>query len=157
MYLALKLVHVLAVVLFVGNITVGIFWKSYADLTKDPRIIVYTMRGILRADRWFTIPGIIVLVIAGIGAAQVGHLPILGTGWILWAIILLVISGIAFGPLTRVQRQIAALDDQAGSFDWNRYEALSRLWALWGMFALVTPLLAVAFMVLKPALPAFHM
>lgn len=156
MYLALKLVHVLAVVLFVGNITVGIFWKSYADITKDPRIIVYTMHGILRADRWFTIPGIIVLVIAGVGAALVGHLPILGTGWILWAIIMLVISGVAFGPLTRVQRQIVALGDQAGSFDWNRYEALSRLWALWGLFALVTPLLAVAFMVLKPALPAFH-
>ncbi len=28
MYLILKLVHVLAVIVFVGNITVGVLWKA---------------------------------------------------------------------------------------------------------------------------------
>lgn len=156
MYLALKLVHVLAVIAFVGNITVGIFWKSFADRTKDPRVIVLTMRGIMGADRWFTIPGVVVLVLAGVATAIVGHWSILGTGWILWSLILLVISGFAFGPLSRTQRRITEMGDQSGSFDWEKYEALSRAWAAWGFLALVTPLIAVALMILKPALPAFH-
>ncbi len=159
MYLALKLVHVLAVIVFVGNITVGVLWKAIGDRTRNPAIMAHTMLGIIRADRVFTIPAIIVLVIAGVGAAQVGHLSILGTGWILWAIVLFVISGIAFGPLSRVQRQIAqvaAAGTSSAGMDWKRYDTLSNQWALWGTIALIAPLLAVACMVLKPALPAFH-
>ena len=92
MYLGLKLVHVLAAIVFVGNITVGVLWKAMADRTRDPAIAAYTMAGIIRADRVFTIPAIVVLIIAGVGTAQVGHLSILGTGWILWAIVLFVIA-----------------------------------------------------------------
>jgi uncharacterized membrane protein len=159
MYLALKLVHVAAVIVFVGNITVGVLWKSIGDKTRDPAIMAYTMKGIIRADQVFTIPAIIVLLVGGIGAAQVGHLSILGTGWILWAIVLFIISGIAFGPLSSAQRSIrdVALEGVAtGRMDWNRYEALSKRWNVFGLIALVAPLFAVALMVLKPALPAFH-
>ncbi len=159
MYLILKLVHVVAVIMFVGNITIGIFWKEIADRTKDPRIVAHTIAGIIRADRLFTIPAIVVLLIGGIGAAQVGHLSILGTGWILWAIVLFVIAGIAFGPVSRAQRQLRDLADAgvaSGAMDWARYEQLSMQWNVWGTIATLAALIAVAFMVLKPALPAFH-
>lgn len=154
MYLVLKLLHIFAVIVFVGNIIVGIFWKTFGDLTKDPRIIVHTMRGILRADRWFTMPGVLLLLIFGIGAAQVGHIPILRTGWILWSIVMLIISGLAFGPLSRVQRQIAGLSDSPDAFDSERYEALSKAWNAWGALALITPIIAIVLMVLKPSIPA---
>ena len=36
LYLAFKVLHILAVVMFLGNITTGIFWKEHADRTKDP-------------------------------------------------------------------------------------------------------------------------
>ena len=39
MYLALKTLHLLAVVLFLGNIITGLFWKAHADRSADPRII----------------------------------------------------------------------------------------------------------------------
>jgi uncharacterized membrane protein len=158
-YLVLKLVHVAAVIAFVGNISIGIFWKHIADRTRAPGIIAHTMQGIIGADRIFTIPAIVVLLVAGIGAAQVGHIPILGTGWILWSIVLFIIAGLAFGPIARAQRQMRdlALAGSAGaSMDWTRYEALSKRWAGFGLVATIAPLVAVAFMVLKPALPAFH-
>jgi uncharacterized membrane protein len=158
MYLALKFVHVLAVIIFVGNITVGIFWKTIADATRDPRIIAHTIKGILGADRWFTIPAIIVLLIGGFGAAGVAHYPILGTGWILWGLGLFIIAGIAFGPVTRSQRRLLAIAQSAvssGVMNWEEYEQGSRVWNIAGTIALITPLLAVAVMVLKPALPAF--
>ena len=156
MYVALKFVHVLAVIMFVGNITIGIFWKTFADRTKDPRIIAHTIAGIIGADRWFTIPGVILLLIAGLGTAAVGHISILGTGWILWAIVLFIIAGVAFGPIARAQRALHALAEagSAGSMDWVRYEALSRTWNIFGSIATIAALIAVLLMVTKPVLPA---
>ncbi|TMQ55033.1 MAG: DUF2269 family protein, partial [Candidatus Eisenbacteria bacterium] len=58
LYLGLKLLHVLAVVLFLGNITTGVFWKANADRTRNPVVIANMLEGIIRADRLFTIPPI---------------------------------------------------------------------------------------------------
>jgi len=159
MYLFLKLVHVIAVIFFVGNITIGVFWKTIADQTKDPRVIAHTVAGIIRADRIFTIPAIFVLLIGGFGAAQIGNIPILSTGWILWGLILFIIAGICFGPVSRAQRQlrdIASAGAASGTMDWARYNQISTQWNVWGTIASVAPLIAVALMVLKPVLPAFH-
>jgi uncharacterized membrane protein len=153
MYLIFKLVHVLAVIAFVGNITVGLFWKRFADDTKDQAIIAHTIDGIIRSDRIFTIPGVILVIIGGFGAAIVGRYPILSTGWLLWGIILFVISGMAFGPVARSQREMLAA---AKAGNWDLYHQLSKSWDFWGSIALLTPLLAAAIMIVKPALPAFH-
>ena len=158
-YFVLKLLHVAAVVMFLGNTTTGVFWKADADRTRDPVIIAHVMRGIIRSDRWFTVPGVVGIVTAGILAAIVGDLPILGTGWIFWSIVLFSISGLAFMiRLAPLQRSLAGLADEAARagtpLDWPLYERLSRQWAIWGAIALVTPLIALALMVLKPALPA---
>ena len=55
-YLTLKMLHIVAVVLFLGNIITGVFWKDHADRSRDPRIILAILEGIVRSDRWFTIP-----------------------------------------------------------------------------------------------------
>jgi uncharacterized membrane protein len=158
-YLILKFVHIAAVVLFLGNIITGLFWKAHADHTRDPRVIAHTFVGIIRSDRWFTIPGVVVILIAGFGAAIVGRISILGTGWILWSIVLFSLSGLAFSfQVAPLQTKLAALAQagvESGEFDWARYHSLSRSWELWGLFALLTPVAAVVLMVLKPHLPAF--
>lgn len=158
MYLLLKALHVLAVVMFLGNITTGVFWKAHADRTRDPRLIAHVLDGIIRSDRLFTNPGVILIVLAGVGTALVGRLPLLGTGWILWSIVLLSAAGAAFGarvaPLQRRMLEVARAGE-TGEMDWARYERLSRQWAFWGAVALATPLAALALMVLKPALPGF--
>jgi uncharacterized membrane protein len=157
MYLVLKTVHVLAVVMFMGNITTGIFWKRHADRTRDPRLIAHAIEGIIASDRWFTLPGVLLIIIAGFGAAGVGHLKMLGTGWILWSIVLFTISGIAFmaqvAPLQKRMAKLMRAGAESGSPDWEQYERLSRAWDLWGAVALITPLVALVLMVLKPELP----
>jgi uncharacterized membrane protein len=155
MYLFLKLIHVTAVVLFLGNIITGVFWKIHADRSDDPAIIAHTMDGIIRADRLFTVPGVILIVIGGFGAASVGHLPMLRTRWILAGIVLLTLSGIAFmGWLVPVQRKLHALSRAAegdpARMDWDGYKRLSRQWNVSGLIALLAPILALVLMVLKP-------
>jgi len=155
LYLGFKLLHVLAVVLFLGNITTGVFWKANADRTRNPVVIANMLEGIIRADRLFTIPPIALILAGGIGAAVVGKYPILGTGWIFWSIVLFTISGIAFmavvGP---AQRKMLALVRRSGeSLDWAAYRALSVQWEIWGAIALLAPAIAAALMVMKPAIP----
>lgn len=151
-----KLFHVSAVIVFLGNIITGLFWHAHAARTRDAKILAHTMDGIIRADRLFTMPGVLVIILAGFGGAGVQRLPVLGTGWILWTIVLFTISGIAFmarvAPLQRKLRDLASASAQAGTFDYTAYHALARKWEFWGAVALLTPLAGLVLMVLKPNL-----
>lgn len=153
MYQTLKFIHVFAVILFLGNIITGLFWKMHADGTRDRAIIAHTLRGLIRADRWFTVPGVVVITAAGILAAIQAGLPLLRTGWILWSIIAFSLSGIAFawkvGPL---QKRLLTLTTSNAPLDWPAYRALSLQWELWGLFATLTPAVAVGLMVWKPVM-----
>ena len=157
MYLVLKLIHIAAVILFLGNIITGLFWKFHADGTDDPRIISHSFEGIIRSDRWFTIPGVWAILLSGFGAAIQGRLPILGTGWIFWSIVLFSISGLIFGlrvaPLQAQIVKIARTGAESGQFDWPHYRTLARTWEIWGLMATLALCGAVALMVLKPGIP----
>jgi uncharacterized membrane protein len=154
MYPWFKLLHVAAVIAFLGNITTGLFWHAFAARTRDPRILAHTMSGIIASDRIFTIPGVVVIMVGGIASAILGNFPILRTSWILWTLVLFTISGIAFMarvvPLQRQLRGMAEAGAQSGKFDYAAYHALAKRWELWGAVALLTPLGGLVLMVLKP-------
>lgn len=154
MYLWLKVIHVAAVVIFLGNIITGLFWHAFASRTRDPRLLAHTVSGIIRSDQVFTIPGVAGIAVAGVWAAIVGHYPIMRTPWILWSLILFAISGISFmtrvAPLQRELRRIAENGRDGGSFDWARYAAVTRQWEIWGAVATLAPVAALCLMILKP-------
>ena len=155
-YLTWKLLHIASVIIFLGNITTGLFWAAQAHRTRDFRVITSTFEGIIRSDRWFTIPGVIGIIVTGFALALNARTPILGTGWIFWPIILFTISGIVFGVwVAPLQRNIVRLAQTAESSArvWDTYEANYRRWELWGLVALLTPVAALVIMVLKPFLP----
>jgi len=154
LYLVLKSLHVISVVLFLGNIITGVFWKAHADRTGDLRARAQALDGIIKSDSWFTVPGVLLIIATGVALALIGNLPLLRTFWIVWSLVLFGISGLAFafmvGPL---QKKLLA-NAQAGlAGNWNQaeYEALSRSWALWGLVATAAPLVALFLMVMKPA------
>jgi uncharacterized membrane protein len=153
-YAALKALHILAVAIFLGNIITGLFWKAHADRTGDTRFMAHTLDGIIRSDRWFTIPGVIAIVLFGVGGAIVGRLPILGTSWIWQSIVLFTVSGLAFvfqvAPLQVRLRALAQSAASGGPWDPALYRRLSHRWELWGALAILTPLIALVLMVSKP-------
>ena len=65
-YLFLKLIHVVAVIIFMGNIITGLFWMRQANKTNNFSIISFTMKGVIASDRWFTIPGVVVITPRGL-------------------------------------------------------------------------------------------
>lgn len=157
-YLTIKLLHIASVVIFLGNITTGLFWARLAHKTRDFKLIASTFDGIIRSDRLFTGPGVAGIVITGFIGAINAKLPILGTGWILWPIVLFSISGLVFAIwVAPLQRRILATALAADSSDvaWQGYARKFKEWEIWGLVALLTPVAALVIMVLKPALPGF--
>lgn len=156
LYLALKALHVFAVAMFLGNIATGVFWKEHADRTRDPRIIAHVMHGIIVSDRLFTVPGVLLIIVAGVMAAIVGHLPLLGTGWVFWGIVLFALSGAAFmgwvAPLQKRMLKLMRAGAESGSPDWAEYHKLSRAWAAWGAISLLLVVVVLVLMVVKPAI-----
>jgi uncharacterized membrane protein len=153
-YLFLKSLHVLAVVLFLGNIITGVFWKFHADRAGDLRAREVAIAGIIRSDRWFTMPGVSLIIVTGLWMALGAHMPLIGTPWILWGIVLFGISGVCFGAFVGpLQRKLLAnvRAGIAGQWDRAAYQRLSRGWEIWGGIATLTPLIALFLMVLKPA------
>jgi uncharacterized membrane protein len=155
MYLLIKLLHIAAVIAFIGNIATGLFWHTHAARTRDPKLLAHTMDGIIRSDRLFTVPGVVVIIVTGVAAAIYGNLPMLRTGWILWTLIFFIVSGLIFmirvTPLQRQLRALAVAGVQCGSFEYAQYHALAVRWEIWGAAALLTPLAGLALMVLKPS------
>ncbi len=123
----------------------------FAEKTKDPDKIAFAFKGIIKADKYFTVPGVIVITLFGIAGAMHAGIPILGTGWILWSIILFSISGVVFMvKLVPLQKQLAALASDKEKFNWDEYHQLAKQWDFWGYIALLTPWIATILMVLKP-------
>ena len=150
-YFILVLIHVSSVIIFLGNISIAPFWKNHAERTKDRQNILNTWEGIIKADRLFTMPGVLLLLIFGLGGALHGGLNLLGTGWIFWSIILYVISGIAFmAKVSPIQKKIVALAKNESKFSWEEYQKLATQWDIWGSVATITPWIAVILMVIKP-------
>ncbi|MFI5237513.1 MAG: DUF2269 family protein [Ignavibacteriales bacterium] len=150
-YLILVLIHVIAVIIFLGNITIAPFWKSQAEKTKERLLILNTWEGIIRADKFFTMPGVVLLLIFGLGGAMHGGFPLVETGWIFWSIILYAFSGATFMfKVSPLQKKIVALAKDESNFSWEEYQYLAKQWDIWGTFATITPWVAVILMVIKP-------
>ena len=146
-----KLIHVLAAIIFLGNITIGIFWKIQADKSMDRHRIADAFKNIILADKIFTMPSVTILFVFGMGAAMQGGYSLVETPWIFWGIIMLAISAFAFmSKLVPIQKQILTLVKDEKKYTQDEYLRLSRRWNTWGTITIIAPYIAVILMVVKP-------
>ena len=149
----LKTLHVLGVVLFLGNIIVTAFWKIMADRTRDLAVIRFAVRATNWADVFFTFGGVVLLAVAGHAlAAQTGMVAL---PWLRWAYGLFAATGLLWlGVLIPLQwaqaRLLAPLSRDAAIP--ARYWRLSLAWAVAGTLATLLPLGIVWLMTVKPSL-----
>jgi uncharacterized membrane protein len=149
-YGLLKFLHLLGVVMLIGNVTVTSFWKVFADRTGDPRLIAHAQHMVTVTDWAFTLPGILLLGIGGFGAAWVAGIDPFGGGWLVRAELLFAGSG-AMWLLILVPLQIR-LGRQARVFARGgpipaSYRRASRLWLVWGVAATI-PLAAATYVMI---------
>jgi uncharacterized membrane protein len=153
LYLILKSLHVVSVILFLGNIITGVFWKIHGDAQGDLRAREQALAGIIASDRLFTLPGVVLIIVSGTWMALSAHIPLLSTLWTAAGIWLFLASGLMFSLRVQpLQKQLLAnvRAGLAGNWDEATYRAMSRAWAIWGGIATLLPLIVIFFMVFKP-------
>jgi uncharacterized membrane protein len=150
-YDVLKLLHLLGVVLLVGNVTVTSIWKLYADGTRDPVVIGFAQRLVTITDWFFTFWGIVLLVGGGYGAAWVAGMDVLRDDWLVASEALFVAAGVIWlfllVPIQVKQARLARGFARGGTIP-EAYWRLSRWWIIWGAVATV-PLVAALWVMLR--------
>ena len=156
MYLVFKLLHITAVIVFVGNIATGLTGTSMPRVRAIHDCWRTHSMGSSAAIVCSPLPAVLIIILTGLALAILGHFPLLTTSWILWSLVLFSISGILFAvrvaPLQRRLRVLAEEAAASGVFAAELFGALALQWRWWGAAALAAPLGALALMVLKPAL-----
>ncbi len=151
-YPILKSIHVIGVILFVGNIAITGWWKAMADRTRDPRILAFAQRQVTLTDWVFTLGGIVLLAVSGALSAIVGGFAPT-TPWLQWG----------SAPVHPLGRDLGCRPGAAADQAWgawrkpspsrarsrDQYWKLERLWVVFGVIATVLPLATVVVMVLK--------
>ena len=146
------IVHLLGVVLLVGNIATAAFWKVRADAQREPVVMYYAARNVMIADYCFTLPGIALIVASGIVMAVRADWPMMGLNWLTVSLLLFAITGVVWGavliPLQRAMIRHSAAAVASGIIP-EAYGRASRLWAIFGIAATLLPIVILYLMVAK--------
>jgi uncharacterized membrane protein len=152
-YNAFKVVHLIGVIAFLGNIIVTAVWKILADRTGDPRVIAYAQRLVTLTDWIFTAGGVVLIVLGGYGMAFTAGIDPRGQFWLVLGQALFGVSGLIWVAVlipTQIAQARAARLFAAGGTIPESYWRLARRWMVWGGIATLIPLANVYVMVFKP-------
>lgn len=148
-----KLMHVLGIILLLGNITVTAVWKVFADRTRDGGIIAFGQRMVTGTDFGLTVPGIILTMVGGYGAMFEARYDFPGPGWLVWSQISFIGAGVIWLgiliPIQVKQARMAREFASAGAIS-DEYRLLARRWLFWGLVATVPLVSALYLMIAKP-------
>lgn len=150
-YLWLKTIHIIGVVLFLGNIIVTAWWKNLADRTRNPQIIAFAQRQVTLTDYVFTAGGALILLVAGLLNVWLYALP-LTLKWIMHGMGFFILSGLIWllvlVPIQSKQAKMARAFNVSEDIP-KEYWQLCRRWNRWGGLAVITPLITLGLMVFK--------
>jgi uncharacterized membrane protein len=145
-------IHVLGIVVFLGNLIVTAVWKTLADRTRDPGVIAYAQRLVTVTDIAFTATGAALITVSGFVLASdwggVGGPSWLTLGFALFGVSALIWLTILV-PTQARQARLARAFSRGGTVP-DRYWRLSLRWYVFGSIATVLPLANVFVMALKP-------
>lgn len=153
MFQVLLVLHILAAIVFVGNIITAAFWKLQADRSGNPATIAATARAVLLADYLFTVPGAVGVVVTGILMIALTSWARFEEPWLAGSLALLLLTGaIWLGILVPLQQRMVDLSQEGivrGALD-PVYARAGRRWALFGGIATALPVVVLFLMVFKP-------
>jgi uncharacterized membrane protein len=144
--------HILGVVIFLGNIIVTAVWKVLADRTRNPAVIGYAQRLVTVTDIAFTATGAALIAVSGqMMADRFGGVG--GENWLTLGFALFIASGVIWVttliPIQVLQSRLARRFVVDGVIP-ERYWRLATLWYVLGAIAILLPLVNIYLMVAKP-------
>lgn len=152
-YLWLKTLHLLGVVLFLGNIIVTGWWKNLADRTKNAQIIAFAQRQVTLTDYIFTAGGAAILFAAGAVNVAMHNLQY-SSKWLSMGSLMFTLSGIIWIVIlipTQIKQAKMAKVFAETSVIPSQYWKMCKTWNIWGAIATLLPLVNIYWMTFKPA------
>ena len=152
-YLILKSLHILGIILLMGNVIVTAWWKFMADRTKNPAIISFAQRQVTLTDFAFTAPGALLAIAAGDSMAYGFIDNSWDVQWLTWGRGLMIASGIIWIAIlipTQIKQTRMARHFEIDKNIPNEYWKLSKRWNIFGSLAVLLPLINIYWMVFKP-------
>jgi uncharacterized membrane protein len=153
MYTVAKFVHIFGVVLLLGNFIVTALWKTRADRTGTPTAIAFAQRAVVQADRAFTVPGILLILVGGYAMALRRPFPLHGLPWLDWGQGLFYAAVLIWlGLMVPSQRRLVELTagGHAPDLGGSEFRRVSRRWAMGGGIATLLLVVVLYLMVTKP-------
>ena len=152
-YETAKFIHIIGIIMLLGNVTATAIWKFFADRSADAKIVGFGQRLVTLTDWSLTVWGAALTIIGGYGAAMIARMDLVAERWLFWGQILFVASGLLWlGILVPLQIRLARMAKgfQSGGAIPDAYWRASRWWFIVGL-AITVPLVAAAWvMVVKP-------
>lgn len=142
-----KLLHLLGVVLFMGNMIVGPVWFLFAYYSKDQVLLRFAVRLLYLTDLYLTIPGIALAVLNGLCLASVfggtQNLP-----WLYYSMLLMFLMWALSIPLVFLQEKMFAAI-QMDPMEEQNTKHLMNLWGILGTLVTIPPSIIFYLMVVK--------
>jgi uncharacterized membrane protein len=152
-YETAKFIHILGVIILVGNVTATAMWKFFADRSGDPKIVGFAQRLITFTDWSLTFWGVVLTMAGGYGAAALGQFDLFSDRWLVLGQCLFVVSGIMWlAILIPLQVRMArmARSFEGGGAIPKEYTSASRAWFIVGIVSTIPLVAATWVMISKP-------
>ncbi len=152
-YLSLKSIHILGVILLMGNLIVTAWWKLMANRTKNQSIISFAQRQVTLTDCIFTAPGALLIIASGDYMSYGFISNSWSIEWITLGRCLFVASGIIWVTIlipTQIKQARMARHFASDKPIPSEYWKLSLRWNIFGTIAVLLPLMNIYWMVFKP-------
>ncbi|MFN5350762.1 MAG: DUF2269 family protein [Polaromonas sp.] len=145
-----KVLHVLAACLFLGNVVVSGTWAFMAERTRNFEVVSFSNRLVLITDLMFTLTGALLVVYTGsLMSQRYAGAPAASQAWISWSYMLFGLSGAIWAlVLVPIQLRQRVLLNRHLTIT-PEYLKLSRIWQISGAVATIVPLPIVYLMIVK--------
>lgn len=141
-----KILHILGVILFMGNMIVGPVWFLFAYYSKDLHLLKFANRLMQITDLYLTIPGVFLTVLNGLFLASI-YGGTMNQPWLFYTIILLLIMWVLSIPLIYLQEKMYSLIEiDPENKDLNN---LLMKWGILGTIVMIPPSIIFYLMVVK--------
>jgi uncharacterized membrane protein len=153
-YLVLKYLHVIGAAVLLGTGAGIAFFMLMAHQTRDAATIASVARIVVAADFLFTATSVVAQPVTGVMLAQVAGYS-LREGWIVWSIVLYVVTGLFWLPVVWMQMRMRDLAKAASAANAKlpyEYHRLYRTWFWFGFPAFGAVLAIFWLMIARPAL-----
>lgn len=148
----IKVLHILGVVLFLGNFIVGTLWRYFAQGSEDKAIHKFSIKLLQLTDLIFTAPGVLLIAITGHMLAE-GVGGIAAHSWVYHSYAFLTVSALIWlAVLVPIQRKQKRLLEESHSLKEAgiRYKTLNRWWIILMSLAILLSLIALYLMIVRP-------